>query len=227
MLSAVGAAMALLIARFAIDVTNGAARDSLLLLMYATSACFACLLLHPGRRNKISESWRTVLLQSAVIVAVFVAATAVDSQTRTMFAQLLPITIMLFLVLLGLNALLLALPQSAANARPMVFVVVAALFALPVWLGPLVEAAGNPTLFSNAVVAATPLSAFAVSIDLDYLRTQWFYQHSVLGSLRYDYAPWFAYIAVLTTAIAATAFKTMRFPGSWNSQSTAKQTVTQ
>lgn len=227
MLSALGAAMALLLVRITIDVTNGPVRDSLLLLMYATSACFACILLHPGRRPGTRESWRTALLQCAVIVAVFVAATAVDSQTRTMFAQLLPITIMLFLVLLLLNAVLLALPESAANAQPMVFVAVAVLFALPICLGPLVEAAGNPTLFSNSVVAASPLSAFAVSIDLDYLRTRWFYQYSVLGSLRYDYAPWFAYVAFLTTAIATAAFKTLRFPGNRNAQSTAKQTVTQ
>jgi len=49
----------------------------------------------------------------------------------------------------------------------------------------------------------------------------------VLGSLRYDYAPWFAYVAFLTTAIATAAFKTMRFPGNRTPQSTAKQTVTQ
>ena len=54
----------------------------------------------------------------------------------------------------------------------------------------------------NLIIGISPLSALAVSLDLDYLRSNWFYQHSVLGSLRYEYLSWSAYVLILATIIA-------------------------
>ena len=55
---------------------------------------------------------------------------------------------------------------------------------------------------TNLIVGASPLSAFAVSLDIDYLRTSWFYNHSVLGSLRYEYVSWSTYVLIFTIIIA-------------------------
>ena len=61
-------------------------------------------------------------------------------------------------------------------------------------------------LLTNFIVAASPISAFATALDFDILRTNWFYEHSVLGSLRYDYQPWWTYIAVLLVLATITLF---------------------
>ncbi len=77
---------------------------------------------------------------------------------------------------------------------------------MPLWLGPWLDwlAAGELTV--NAIVAASPLSYLAVMADYDYLRSEWFYQHTPVGMLRYDYLPKLAYSGGwLLLALAALA----------------------
>jgi hypothetical protein len=59
--------------------------------------------------------------------------------------------------------------------------------AAPIWLGPIAERFAPTGAFVDGVVAASPLSYLAVLADHDYLRATWFYEHTALGSLRYDY----------------------------------------
>jgi len=60
--------------------------------------------------------------------------------------------------------------------------------AAPLWLGPVAELAlaGRPVTV-DAVVAVSPLTHLAVASGNDLLRNQWFYQHSNLAGLRFDY----------------------------------------
>ncbi|WP_405234313.1 hypothetical protein [Lentisalinibacter salinarum] len=81
--------------------------------------------------------------------------------------------------------------------------VFAALTLAPVWAGPLVELAGNPGWLRGLVIGASPLTALSVAIELDYLRTPWFYAHSALGSMRYDYPTWLTILACLSVLPAA------------------------
>ena len=57
----------------------------------------------------------------------------------------------------------------------------------PLWLGPAVEHFANQQSVVNTVLALSPLTYLAALADFDFLRTDWFYEHSVLGSLRYQY----------------------------------------
>jgi hypothetical protein len=60
--------------------------------------------------------------------------------------------------------------------------------AAPLWLGPAAELAlADRPGAVDAVVAVSPLSHLAVASGNDLLRNQWFYQHSNLAGLRFDY----------------------------------------
>jgi hypothetical protein len=58
---------------------------------------------------------------------------------------------------------------------------------LPLWMAPWVEliAATPPRL--HLLLWSSPLSYLAGMLDYDYLRNQWFYEHTPYGMLRYEY----------------------------------------
>jgi len=125
-----------------------------------------------------------------------------------------------------LLAVFLLCATAAAAARAIsagkLITALAALTLAPVWAGPLVELAGNPGWLRGLVIAASPLTALSVAIELDYLRTPWFYAHSALGSMRYDYPTWFTILACLSVLPAAVLIRRfvatgaqpfVRFPG--------------
>jgi hypothetical protein len=87
------------------------------------------------------------------------------------------------------------LDASAASAWTTALLV--ASFALPLILGPLAEANAERRWLVAAVVAASPLSHLASQLDYDYLRAPWFYRHSELGALRFEYPSPFVTTAVL------------------------------
>lgn len=192
------------LARLLVEIPQGPARTSLLLLLYAGSACLSSILVSSASSSP-SGDWTQALYRSAATVLVFLAAVAADSGTRATLFTLLPLSIMLFLIVSAMNTALLALPGTIENHRLVLFAIVTALFTIPIWLGPMIVATGNSPALTNVVVAVSPLTAFAVSIDLDYLRTAWFYEFSPLGALRYTYASWLAYVIVLALALAALA----------------------
>lgn len=61
------------------------------------------------------------------------------------------------------------------------------LFALPLWIAPWAEEITNTRSELNSLLWISPLSYLSGMIDYDYLRSQWFYQHTPFGMLRYDY----------------------------------------
>jgi len=65
--------------------------------------------------------------------------------------------------------------------------IVIMLATLPLWMAPWAEsiAAAPPKL--HALLWSSPLSYLAAMLDYDYLRNQWFYQHTPYGMLRYEY----------------------------------------
>jgi hypothetical protein len=71
------------------------------------------------------------------------------------------------------------------------------------WLSPLAILVKEPWRVSDAIVALSPLSAFAAALEFDYLRTPWFYEHSVLGSLRYEYPAWTVYAGLIAAILAS------------------------
>ena len=197
---------ALFVAGMLFDVPQGPARSALLILVYASATLLSALLLVPIESNMSSRSFRILVGQCALAITVFVLTTQLDPQARIQIGKLLPLAVILFLLLLSALSIVMVNSRHQDSTRQLVFLVIAISLSAPLWLGPLAEATGNSSTTTNLIVGVSPLSALAVSLDLDYLRTSWFYQHSVLGSLRYEYYSWSNYVLLLALITAGFAF---------------------
>jgi RsiW-degrading membrane proteinase PrsW (M82 family) len=179
---------------------------ALLVLIYAVTTLVAAVLLTPLDREFSRPSWWSLVRRCAIGAAIFLLVTLLDPQTRVLSAQLFLTAALLFLLLLAALAPVLTFAKHRTDARQIVvFTIIALLFA-PIWLGPLAELSGNPPTMTNMIVGMSPFSVIATSMDFDYLRTSWFYQHSALGSLRYEYFSWSNYVLLLIALIAGCSF---------------------
>jgi hypothetical protein len=168
-------------------------------LSAAITACVAAVLFAPQRQSTQLTWFKATLIDAAVVTVIFVI-TVLATQGDVM--QMLPlaraVVTCFLLVVLGISILAMTAGKAETN-RQFVTVILVAIVAAPIWLAPLAEFSGNSRWLSDGIVAVSPLSAFAVALDLDILRTGWFYEHSVLGSMRYNYPAWGAYFGVLST----------------------------
>ena len=182
----VGATM--LTARFILPITVGPAQSALFAVSYACVALVALLIFRPSL-----ESSSIGLLRWCLTIALLFAAIVIaDPVTRPLLTFVPKLTLTLLLLTATITIATRQMPM------PMVVAVVALFIFLPVWAAPAVELAGNPIGPTNAVVAASPLTMFAAALDLDYLRTSWFYANSALGSMRYSYPSWPAICLLLS-----------------------------
>ena len=189
----VGATM--LVARWLLPISQEPAQSALVAVSYACVAIVALLIFRPPPQTDSTGLFRWCLTVTALFAAILIA----DPLTRPLLVLVPGIAI---------TFLLLAVTISTATRRmPMpIAVTLVALFTLsPIWAAPALELAGNPVGLTNAVVAASPLTAFAVALDLDYLRTSWFYANSALGSMRYSY-PAFLSICLLLSLLPVAEF---------------------
>ncbi len=174
------AGMAILIPRMLLPVADEPAQSALIAMLYACAAVFALLIFRPSPDTPTIGVLRWCLTVTILFVVILIA----DPVTRSLLVLLPRIVVTL---------MLLAATIAIATRRvpmPIAMALFALLTLLPVWAAPAVELAGNPAVFTNAVVAASPLTAFAVALDIDYLRSGWFYANSALGSMRYAYPGW-------------------------------------
>lgn len=147
--------------------------DGLLTLQIEALACLLLSVLLCRQREPVSSA-------VAVVLAMLLIGLA-DPLTRP-FAENLPVLLtLLLLTALSCSMLL------AVLSRPALLALLLALAGLPLWAAPLVEWAGNPPLLTALVVGVSPLTVFAVALEFDFLRSEWWYAHSALGSLRYTY----------------------------------------
>jgi len=174
-----------------VDVPSAPGSGSAKTLVYAVAASLASIL----AAGSAGQSLRSpAALRLAVIAATaFLIVANVDPASRpdAAAAGRLALVVFLFTVVTAraTSRITTKLPGSTLIA----VLVCAAWFLLPVWLAPLAVLFSDPGLVTDLIVALNPLSAFAVALDVDYLRLPWFYEHSVLGSLRYDYPAWPVY----------------------------------
>ena len=174
----VGATM--LVGRLLLPVSQEPAQPALVAVSYACVALVALLIFRPPGRTGTTDLISWCLVVSVLFAAVLIA----DPLTRPL---------LLLVPKISMTLLLLAATVAIATRRtpvPIVVTLVMLFTLVPLWAGPAVELAGNPGRFTNTVVAVSPLTAFAVALDLDYLRTTWFYANSALGSMRYSYPGW-------------------------------------
>lgn len=174
----VGATM--LVGRWLLPVSQEPAQSALVAISYACVALFALLIFRPPVRTSTIDLLRGCLIVSILFAAILIS----DPVTRPQ---------LLLVPKISVTFLLLAATVAIATRRmpvPVVVTLVMLFTFVPLWAAPAVELAGNPGGLTNIIVAASPLTAFAIALDLDYLRTTWFYANSALGSMRYSYPGW-------------------------------------
>ncbi len=204
--------LTLLMSKFLFVIPEGPAYPALSTLVLAASTWFAGILFLPpaDHPRQAGHGTLAVLIWCLKLVFVFLALAVLDPASRSILPLLPRVAATLFL-LLSLSLLLTTrITARFTDSRQVVAGIAAALAALPVWLGPLVEFSGNAPLLTNTLVGASPITVFAVALDLDYLRTTWFYAHSALGSLRYDYLSWSAYATGFVIVIAGLVLAALR-----------------
>ena len=170
----------LLLARLLLPVTVEPAQSALITVSYACVALIALLIFRSSLRTSSIDLLRWCLIVTILFAVILIA----DPATRPL---------LVFMPRAAITFLLLAATIAIATRRmpmPIAITLVALFVFIPIWAAPAVELARNPIGLTNAVVAASPLTAFAVALDLDYLRTSWFYANSALGSMRYSYPAW-------------------------------------
>ena len=190
-LYAIPVTLALLVIGFLFDLSPQPGRDGLLAIALACATCVVALLFVPTR-IKVTVTLIDAVIVTAICVAVFLWLSGMTMPRP----PLLRLTTTCLLVTFVALSLLQIIPGESERNRMFVLVGVSVLIAAPVWLGPVAEVTGNPAGLTNLIAGISPLSAFAVALDADILRTNWFYTHSALGSLRYEYFAWSTYIAV-------------------------------
>lgn len=167
----------ILLPRFLLPVSDDPAGAALTAVIYGCAALLALLLFRPGPTIAV----RQTLLWSLNVTLLFAVVLAVDPLTRQVLFDSPGIVLTVLLLAATVGVVAHRMPQPVAIA-------VLALFTFgPLWAAPAVELAGNPGWLTDAVVAASPVTLVAVAVDLDYLRTSWFYANSALGSMRYAY----------------------------------------
>jgi len=195
-------AIALLLCGLLFDVSAQPGKDQITVMAAAMTTCIAALLFIPLRQEHKSAWLKMMLSDAAIVTAIFVLCVLVIHGRMLQFLPFLRIaTTCLLLVILG-SSLLSMTTQKNESARQFITGLFLVFAFLPVWLSPLVELNGSLLWLTNTVIAMSPISAFAVALDIDIMRTGWFYEHSSIGSLRYEYPSWGTYfIALLTLAI--------------------------
>ena len=116
----------------------------------------------------------------------------------------------------SLRQLLIAVSEDRRRSTWGILALVLATGLAPLWLGPVAELFATRQPVVDLIVAASPLSYLASLISFDYLRSDWFYQHTIFGALRYDYPSpplmTLTYLTIAALALALSRTLSMRSP---------------
>ena len=175
-----------------VSVTPGPAQPGLEAITLCLCTLLALLLLAPQQETRVQRP----LAWAALAALLTVTLILLDPSTRLQWTALARLALTLFLLAGTLLLLSRKVPATIVVA------IAAVLTLMPLWAAPLVEVAGNPAWLNRLVLWGSPLTALAVAIDLDYLRAEWFYAASALGSMRYAYPDWVSVILLLAAAPA-------------------------
>lgn len=179
-----------------LPLEQGPAMAGLKATTYSLSAVFAVVLLLPDNDERVLETMAWCAA-GAFLAAIVVLA---DSSTRVLWAYAPRLLMTVFVLTATFSIVRRVLGTSLLIA------LFAMLTMLPVWAAPLVELTGNPDWLNRAVINASPVTAVAVAVDLDFLRSEWFYANSALGSMRYDYPGWIPIILAYSVIPSALLF---------------------
>jgi hypothetical protein len=152
---------------------------------------------------------RAALLWSALAAVATVGVAVADGLDAAMLAVAAGAALLVacFGLLLAWSY---ACTRDAATASAISITLAGLACAAPIWLGPIAESFAERTAVVNAIVAVSPLTYLAALADFDYLRATWFYEHSALGALRYEYPSVWLQSVLYALPLAAAATLELR-----------------
>ncbi|GMQ87102.1 MAG: hypothetical protein BMS9Abin08_0300 [Gammaproteobacteria bacterium] len=176
-------------------------------LSYAASTVLVGCLVHPAPTGRHDVPPGSLLFRGVVTAGSFLFLVTIRSGVPADPLLLLVLALGVCILSLFLGSVTLCLScilDNRERARRTVFAATMLAAAAPLWLAPLAE---QVPAMTNAVVDISPLTYLAVISDYDFLRSAWFYRHTPLGGLRYDYpAPLLftgTYLAMTTILLLA------------------------
>jgi len=200
--------IALLVCGLLYEVSAQPGQDQITVLVATMTTCIVALLFTPSRREYKNTWAKTMLADAAIITAVSaLTVLVIHGRILPLFPFLKIASTCLLFIILG-SSLLSMTTNKNESGRQFIIVTFLALAFAPVWLAPLIELNGNSPWLTNTVIAVSPISAFAVALDIDIMRTGWYYEHSSIGSLRYEYPSWGTTIIALFTLVTLSAMQT-------------------
>ena len=180
---------AIIAARVFVPVADSPAQTSLFMLMESSTAIVAMLLFAPDQRSLLAWSpW------CAATIALLLLTFACDPQVPLAMGRVAPLLLVNLAMAFTFAALALYLAPNSVVSLFIFFSLV------PVWASPILEVLNNPDWLNKLVVGISPLTAMAVALDADYLRSPWFYEHSAVASMRYVYPDMITVLAALALA---------------------------
>lgn len=191
------------------EVSSQPGQDQIAVLAAAMTTCIAALLFTPSRQEQV---WlKSMLIDAAIVTAIFALTVLFIHGSELPLKPFLRVssTCLLF-VILG-QSLLSVTNGKSEIARQFIAAIFLSLAFAPVWLSPMAELSGNSLWLTNTIIAVSPISAFSVALDLDIMRTSWFYEHSSIGSLRYEYPSWGSTIFALAALTTLSTVQTNHF----------------
>ncbi len=156
-------------------------------LSYAASTVLVGYLVYPAPAGRHDAPLGPLLFQGVVTAGSFLFLVTVRSGVPADPLPLLQLALGICILNLFLGSVTLCLSyilDDRERARRTVSATTLLASAAPLWLAPLVE---QVPAMTSAVVNISPLTYLAVISDYDFLRSAWFYRHTPLGGLRYNY----------------------------------------
>ncbi len=150
--------------------------------LWAASLCLLPWALGPGLALQPLGAGATLALTAMLGAATATLATGVAPQV-----SVLSLVGLMALALAALGDGLRVLTGDPGTAAAWALALVCMVASTPVWWLPLHGSIDPGPIGLNALVAANPLTHIAVLTGTDWPRSDWFYRHSALGSLRYAY----------------------------------------
>jgi hypothetical protein len=166
-----------------------------------------------GHRTPIAAVLRATLRVAALALALawldgagFAAGVTAALAAATLFS--------------GVGAICLLAPtRTVAAAHALALLTLVALTLTPVWLAAGLASMRLSDGLIDGLVAMNPLTLLTAGSGADFLRSEWFYRYSPIGSLRYDYpdallllSAWMAVAALLWVGVASRHAAARRYP---------------
>jgi len=156
-------------------------------LLVAACATMVAYLLTPPNWSSLADWIKNNALWSALAGLAAICVMALD--VRGLQPTMLPLAGAVAVVLLSSTSAVWLCTAwfDGDQAKLAVFILLMLATFAPLWLGPLAAIQADNQSLIDAIVSMSPVSYLAAVADYDYLRTDWFYQHTPYGGLRYEY----------------------------------------